>query len=59
MGHAPISSSMVPPPDMWRRDTCTGAFAARRARFMSAVRADIVPTRGGELDALLAPVCPW
>ena len=37
-GVAPISSSMLPP-DMLRREIRTGAFAARRARFKSAVRA--------------------
>ena len=47
-GDAPISSS-TPPPDMRRRDIRVGAFAARRARVRSAVRADIVPTRGMQM----------
>ena len=50
LGCAPISSSMLPP-DMLRRETRTGAFPARRARVRSAVRADIVPSRGVQWHA--------
>ena len=34
---------MVPPPDMLRRVTRTGALAARLAKFSRVARADIVP----------------
>ena len=40
---APLSSSIVPPPDMLRRVTRTGALAARLAKFSRVARADIVP----------------